>query len=257
MSIESIIRLGAFGLVLGLMVVWEACAPRLSGAIPRWRRWSTNFGLGLLGLILVRFAVGALAFGAAGWAQHRGWGIFNALPVPRMLGAVLAFLLLDLAVYAQHVATHAWPPLWRLHRVHHADLDMDVSTALRFHPLEILLSMVYKGALAVLLGAAPLSVLAFETVLSLGSLFTHANGRMPEGVDRILRRVFVTPAMHALHHSNRLVETNTNYGFSFSWWDQIFRTYRAKPEGTLVLGLPGVPDRAIGSLLAWPFRDPP
>ncbi len=257
MTIESTIRLGVFAAALGVVLAWEVGTPRLSRRISRWRRWPTNIGLGILGVVMVRLTVGALAFGSAQWAQSHGWGLFNTVRFPLLPGAILAFFLLDFGVYAQHVATHAWPPLWRLHRVHHADLDMDVSTALRFHPLEILLSMGYKTALVVLLGAAPTAVLAFEITLSLGSLFTHANGRMPEGLDRVLRWFLVTPAMHTIHHSDRPIETNSNYGFSFSWWDRIFHTYHGKGEPDLVLGLQGVPDRGIGSLLVWPFRNRP
>lgn len=257
MTAEFTIRLGAFIAAMGLMLVWEVGAPRLSKRVSRWRRWSTNLGLGVLGVVIVRFTLGALAFGAAQWAQGHGWGLFNMVHFPLWLGATLAFFMLDFGVYSQHVAAHAWPPLWRLHRVHHADLDMDVSTALRFHPLEIVLSMGYKAALVVLLGAPPLAVLAFEITLSLGSLFTHANGRMPHGLDSALRWVLVTPAMHTIHHSDRPIETNSNFGFSFSWWDRIFHTYHGKCEPDLVLGLQGVPDRGIGSLLVWPFRNDP
>ncbi len=257
MSHEAAIRLSAFVGVAGLCLAWEAFAPRRARRLPWWHRWSTNLGLSVLGLVLVRFTVGALAFGVAGWARTHGWGVFNALKLHPIAGGILAFFLLDLGIYAQHVATHALPAFWRLHRVHHADLDLDVSTAVRFHPLEILLSMAYKAALVMLLGAAPLAVLAFELTLSLGALFTHANGRMPEGADRALRWVFVTPGMHAIHHSDRPPEANSNFGFSFSWWDRIFGTYRAKPEAALVPGLRGVPDRGLGSLLAWPFQNRP
>lgn len=257
MTTDSMIRLAAFGSALGLMFLWEGGSPRLRRIQPRWGRWTTNAGLGVLGVILVRFTVGALAFMAARWAQEHAWGLFNVVSVAPWLGGSLAFLALDLGIYAQHIVTHAWSPLWRLHRVHHADLDMDVTTALRFHPLEILLSMGYKTALVLLLGAPPLAVIAFEVTLSLGSLFTHTNGRMPEGMDRVLRCVIVTPGMHTLHHSNRPVETNSNYGFSFSWWDRIFHTYRANPQAEIVLGLEGVPSRGLGALLAWPFRNRP
>ncbi len=257
MTAESTIRLGAFVAPLVLMLVWEVGAPRLARRISRLNRWLTNFGLGLLGMLLVRFTVGALAFGSAQWAQGHGWGLFNLVRLPHGIGAVLAFFMLDFGIYAQHVATHAWPPLWRLHRIHHADLDMDVSTALRFHPLEILLSMGYKAVLVILLGAAPAAVLAFEITLSLGSLFTHANGRMPIGLDSALRWGLVTPAIHTIHHSDRPIETNSNYGFSFSWWDRIFHTYRGEEEPGLSVGLQGVRDRGIGGLLAWPFRNRP
>lgn len=257
MTADLALRLAAFCGAIGALLIWEAGAPRESRRMLRWPRWSTNFGLSLFGLALVRLTVGGLAFAAAHWARSRGWGLFNAWPVPSPIGAVLAFLFLDLGVYAQHVATHAWPPLWRLHRVHHSDLEMDVSTAVRFHPLEILLSMGYKSALVVLMGASPLAVLAFEVTLSLGALFTHANGRVPEALDRTLRWVFVTPAMHATHHSDKPFEANSNYGFSFSWWDRIFRTYQAQPEPGLVLGLRGVPHRGLWSLLLWPFKNRP
>lgn len=257
MSHEPAIRLGAFVGVAGLCLAWEALAPRLVRRLPWWHRWPTNLGLSVLGLILVRFTVGALALGAAGWAQTHGWGVFNSLKLHPIAGGILAFFLLDLGIYGQHVATHALPALWRLHRVHHADLDMDVSTAVRFHPLELLLSMAYKAALVLLLGAAPLAVLAFELTLSLGALFTHANGRMAEGWDRTLRWVFVTPEMHAIHHSDRPPEANSNFGFSFSWWDRIFRTYRPKPESGLVIGVRGVPGLGLGGLLVWPALDRP
>ena len=251
---EGLFRLIVFGGSLAIVAAWEALAPDRPLRLPRLQRWLTHFGLGLLGMGLSRLLGASLTVGAALWAHGRGWGLLPHLGVLPLWAIPVSFLALDLAVYAQHVATHAWKPLWRLHRVHHADLDMDVSTGLRFHPIEILVSQVYKATLVLLLGAPVLAVIAFETALSLGSLFTHANGRMPASLERVLRGVVVTPTMHTLHHSTLSQETDSNFGFFLSCWDRLFRTYRATAEPGLVLGLKGVPDLGFGRLLAWPFR---
>jgi sterol desaturase/sphingolipid hydroxylase (fatty acid hydroxylase superfamily) len=229
MPTEPQIRLGFFFGVLVLMALWEAVAPRRVLTCSKPVRWLSNLALVVLNSLLVRLVFVLGAVGIALEAQSHGWGLLNVLPLPRWLAVVLAVLLLDLAIYTQHVLFHAVPLLWRLHLVHHADRDIDVTTGLRFHTLEILLSMGIKAAAIVLLGAPPLGVLIFEVLLNATSMFNHSNVAMPLGLDRILRMVVVTPDMHRVHHSTIRRETNSNYGFNLPWWDYLFGTYRAQP----------------------------
>lgn len=229
MQQEWLIRLSAFVGVLVLLAVWEWYAPRRSLSLGRARRWASNMGLVLLNTVAVRliFALGLV--GLALWTEEQSWGLFHWLALPVWLSVPLAFLVLDLAIYLQHVAFHTVPWLWRLHAVHHVDLDIDVTTGIRFHTLEILLSLAIKGAVVVALGAPPVSVLAFEVALNATSMFNHANIRIPVGVDRWLRWLVVTPDMHRVHHSIEPRETNSNFGFNLPWWDHLLRTYRAQP----------------------------
>lgn len=227
---EATIRLSAFLGVLALMMLWELAAPCRRVEIPRLLRWSNNLALVALDAALLRLAFPVLAVGAAVWAADRGWGLFSLVPLPGWLAGILAFLFLDLAIYLQHVVFHAVPVLWRLHRMHHADLEFDATTGVRFHPVEILLSMALKLALVVALGAPPLAVLAFEVALNAAALFNHANIRLPGRLDAALRLVIVTPDMHRIHHSCDPAETNSNYGFNLPWWDRAFGTYRAAPR---------------------------
>jgi sterol desaturase/sphingolipid hydroxylase (fatty acid hydroxylase superfamily) len=227
---EATIRIVAFIAVLAGMAAWELASPRRRVEIPRLIRWSNNLALVALDTVVVRVAFPVLAVGLAVQAEVEGWGLMNAVAVPGWLVAVLAFLILDLAIYLQHVVFHAVPALWRLHRMHHADLEFDVTTGVRFHPVEILLSMTIKLGVVAAIGAPPGAVLLFEVVLNATSLFNHSNVDIPRPVDRVLRLFLVTPDMHRVHHSVHPSETNSNFGFNLPWWDRLLGTYRAQPR---------------------------
>lgn len=227
---EPMLRLAVFLGVLLVMAGWELAAPRRRQEIPRVLRWTNNLALVVVDTIILRLTFPILAVGLALMAEGRGWGLFNVLDMPLWLAVLLSILLLDLAIYLQHVLFHAVPGLWRLHRMHHADLEFDVTTGLRFHPVEIVLSMVIKLAVVSALGAPAVAVLVFEVLLNATALFNHANVRLPAGLDRVLRWVVVTPDMHRVHHSVIPVETNSNFGFNLPWWDRLLGTYRAQPK---------------------------
>jgi sterol desaturase/sphingolipid hydroxylase (fatty acid hydroxylase superfamily) len=228
---DPVVRLACFGGVLLLMTLWEALAPRRrsSPAVSKPFRWLNNLALVGVDTLVVRFLVPLGAVGMALLAQKRGWGLFHNFAVPGWLAVVLSVVILDLIIYLQHVMFHAVPALWRLHMVHHADLDFDTTTGVRFHPVEILLSMGIKMGAVVLLGAPALAVLVFEVLLNATSLFNHGNVRLPAWLDRALRLVVVTPEMHRVHHSILARETNSNFGFNLPWWDYLLGTYRAQP----------------------------
>lgn len=230
LSKEPAIRLGVFLGVLVIMASWEAIAPRRRREIPRLLRWSSNFGIVIIDTIIVRLLFPVAAVGLAVFGEERGWGLLNVLDVPVWLAFTVSLLALDLAIYLQHVMFHAVPLLWRLHRMHHADLEFDVSTGLRFHPVEILLSMVIKFAAVAALGPPVAAVLVFEILLSATAMFNHSNVRIPARLDRFLRLIVVTPDMHRVHHSILPHETNSNFGFNLPWWDLLLGTYRAQPE---------------------------
>ncbi|MDT8854975.1 sterol desaturase family protein [Paracoccaceae bacterium Fryx2] len=227
---EPMLRLAVFLGVLAAMAGWELAAPRRRQEIPRVIRWTNNLALVVVDTVILRLTFPILAVGLALMAEERGWGLFNAVDVPLWLAVLLSILLLDLAIYLQHVLFHAVPGLWRLHRMHHADLEFDVTTGLRFHPVEIVLSMVIKLVAVMALGAPALAVLLFEVLLNATALFNHANIRLPVGLDRVLRWVMVTPDMHRVHHSVIPAETNSNFGFNLPWWDRLLGTYRAQPK---------------------------
>jgi len=226
---EWLIRLVAFAGVIGAMASWEHWAPRRQLAVRRSSRWPGNFGVLAIDIILVRIIFPTAAVGAALVCEAQGWGLFNAVAIPFAVAVLVSVILLDLAIYLQHALFHAVPALWRLHRMHHADLDIDVTTGVRFHPVEILLSLLIKFGVIALLGAPALGVLIFEVLLNATSMFNHSNVRMPAPVDRIVRLLVVTPDMHRVHHSIVRTETNSNFGFNFPWWDRLFGTYRAQP----------------------------
>ena len=226
---EPVIRLAAFAGVFIAMAVWEFVVPRRKQAIGRGRRWPNNLGVVVVNTLLVRIAFPTTAVGLALVAEARGFGLFNVIALPAWVAVVASVVILDLAIYLQHVLFHAVPALWRLHRMHHADLEFDVSTGLRFHPIEIVLSMLIKFAVVAALGAPALSVLVFEVLLNATSMFNHANVRIPLAIDRVLRWLLVTPDMHRVHHSILARETNSNFGFNLPWWDRLFGTYRAQP----------------------------
>ncbi len=226
---ENSLRLGAFLTVLVGMILWELAAPRRRLEVPRVIRWTNNLALVALDTAILRLAFPVLAVGLATAAEAQGWGLFNRLDLPLWLAILASILILDLAIYLQHVLFHAVPGLWRLHRMHHADLDFDATTGLRFHPVEIFLSMLIKLAVVGAIGAPAVAVLAFEVILNATALFNHSNIALPRGVDRVLRWLLVTPEMHRVHHSTDPRETNSNYGFSVPWWDRAFGTYIAQP----------------------------
>jgi sterol desaturase/sphingolipid hydroxylase (fatty acid hydroxylase superfamily) len=230
LSNEPLIRLGFFLGVFAAMAAWERAAPRRRLGLSRWLRWPNNLGLTALNTALARGVIPTAAVAVALLGEARGWGLLNNLAVPSGVKIVAAVIALDFAIYLQHVLFHAVPALWRLHRMHHADLDLDVTTGARFHPVEILLSTVIKFAAVAALGAPAAAVLIFEVLLNATSMFNHGNVRLPAGLDRVLRWLVVTPDMHRVHHSVVPRETNSNFGFSITWWDRLFGTYRAQPE---------------------------
>ena len=227
---EAQVRLFFLFLILATMAVWEVAAPRRRQEIPRLLRWTNNLGVVVVDTLLVRLTFPILAVGMALLASERSWGLLNIFAVPNWLAFLVSLLVLDLTIYLQHVMFHAVPALWRLHRMHHADLEFDVTTGLRFHPIEILLSMGIKLAQVVILGPPAVAVLVFEVILNATAMFNHSNIRIPLALDRILRLIVVTPDMHRVHHSIHPSETNSNFGFNLPWWDRVLGTYRAQPR---------------------------
>lgn len=226
---EPTIRLITFLTVLISMMVWEVATPRRRQEIPKVLRWTNNLSLVVIDTAILRLAFPVLAVGLASIAKINGWGLFNMIDLPLWVAVILAIMLLDLATYVQHIVFHAVPGLWRLHRMHHADLEFDATTGLRFHPAEIVLSMTVKLALVLAIGAPAVAVLAFEVILNAASIFNHSNIAMSPAVDRVVRLFLVTPDMHRVHHSIEPRETNANFGFSVPWWDRLFGTYLAQP----------------------------
>jgi sterol desaturase/sphingolipid hydroxylase (fatty acid hydroxylase superfamily) len=258
---EAVLRTCAFLLVLAAMAAWERAAPARMPGEPWWRRWRTNLGLAAANTLLLRIVLPTTAIGVAGFAQANGWGLLNHYGVGGWVALALAVLALDFAIYLQHVLFHAVPALSRLHQVHHADPEFDTTTGIRFHPLEILLSMLIKYAAIVLIGASPVAVLAFEILLNLSSLFNHGNVRIPAALEGAVRALLVTPDMHRVHHSVIAAERNSNYGFCLSVWDRLFGTYVPEPAGgqaALRIGFPGFSDATVSTTflgaLSIPFR---
>ncbi|TJY58277.1 sterol desaturase family protein [Sinimarinibacterium sp. CAU 1509] len=224
------IRLMIFiGLIVVLLLA-ESRWPRRGGERLRGLRWPANLGLVVIDSIAVRLLLGAGAVGVALWAEARPFGLFPLLALPAWISGLLGIVLLDLLIYFQHRVFHAVPPLWRLHRVHHSDIEFDVTTAVRFHPLEILASMLIKMAAVALLGVPAWAVVAFEALLNGTAMFNHANLALPSWLDRGLRWVVVTPDVHRVHHSVHRDETDSNFGFNVPWWDRLFGTYREQPR---------------------------
>lgn len=232
------IRIVCFAGVFTAMAVWELLVPRRTLATGRPLRWASNLGLVVINSLLLRLVAPLGVVGVALLAETSGWGLFQNVSAPYWAAVLLSIVLLDLAVYVQHVVFHAVPLFWRLHMVHHADLDFDVTTGLRFHTLEILLSLGIKAVVVALLGAPAVAVLVFEVLLNATSMFNHSNIRMPLWLDRVLRWFVVTPDMHRVHHSIHSPETNSNFGFSLPWWDQLLGTYRDQPaDGHSAMGI--------------------
>ena len=254
------IRLGFFVGIFAVVALWELAAPRRAPSQPRWLRWYANIGIVALNTAAVRLLVPMVPVALAVLAEERGWGVLNMVALPFWLEVAIAVVVLDLVIYLQHVMVHAVPALWRLHRMHHADLDFDVTTGARFHPFEIVLSVALKLGAVMILGPAALAVVIFEVLLNGTSMFNHGNLRLPAGLDRALRLLVVTPDMHRVHHSDIAAETNSNFGFNFPWWDRLFGTYRAQPElghEAMTIGLDGFRDPAelhLHNLLLQPFR---
>lgn len=258
---EPVIRGSVFIAVLLTMVIWEIAAKRRQQSIGRRQRWPANLAIVVLDTMIVRLVFPLAAVGAAFVASARGWGLFNIVETPVWLALVLSVLILDLAIYFQHRLFHAIPWLWRLHRMHHADLEFDVTTGLRFHPLEILISMGIKLVVVTLLGAPAVSVIIFEVILNATSMFNHGNVRLPERLDRRLRLLLITPDMHRVHHSIIRRETDSNFGFSVPWWDRLFGTYIDQPTGghlRMVIGIEQFRDPndlRLGRMLLQPFKN--
>ncbi|HEY8595078.1 MAG TPA: sterol desaturase family protein [Devosiaceae bacterium] len=262
---EGMFRLSLFIAIFALMAVLEALLPRRRRRHARLKRWVTNFGVLASSYVLVALVgliVPVTATLSAVFAQNQGLGLFNLTAWPGWIEGIIAFILLDLVIWTQHLVTHKVPLLWRFHRVHHTDEDLDASSAVRFHPVEIVFSVFVKSAAVVLLGAPVLAVVLFEAAVNGSAMFNHANLRLPESVDRFVRRLIVTPDMHRVHHSTEMAETNSNYGFALSVWDRLFRTYVAQPEkghDGMTLGLSDWQDDAptrLGWSLALPFSNP-
>ncbi len=261
---EPAIRLICFAAIFSALALYEIWSPRLEReefrAALKTKRWITNIAILILSSLALRLIFPLAAVGTALWAQSRGYGLLPLLGVDGLAAGIAAFVFLDLSIWLEHLASHKIPLFWRIHRMHHADTGFDVTTALRFHPVEIVLSMFWKALAIIALGAPPLAVLLFEIVLNGSSMFNHANINLPPRVDRALRKIFVTPDMHRVHHSIVPQETDSNFGFNFAFWDHIFGTYNAQPAAghkEMEIGLPlsrhGQPANLIWSLLL-PFK---
>lgn len=257
---EMEIRLGFFITIFALMTCWEVFAPRRSGQIKRRFRWPSNLGIVVFNTLLLRFMMPTTAVGLALVGEAAGWGLLQQFTAPLWATVLLAVICLDLAIYLQHVMFHAVPLLWRLHRMHHADLAFDVTTGARFHPFEIILSMLIKLMVIAALGPPAVAVLIFEVLLNALAMFNHANARLPLGLDKILRRLIVTPDMHRVHHSVISREANSNFGFNLSVWDRAFGTYCAQPAAghqAMQIGIQQFRNQrelALNRMLVQPFK---
>jgi sterol desaturase/sphingolipid hydroxylase (fatty acid hydroxylase superfamily) len=227
---EGIIRFISFSSILILMAIWEVLAPRRTLKSSKGIRWFSNFALVFIDTLAIRFLLPFQAVGTALFVEDRGWGILNHLTFPYWISAVIGVVCLDFVIYLQHAMFHFIPAFWRLHRVHHTDLDFDVTTGVRFHPIEIILSMGIKMATVVLLGIDAIAVVIFEVLLNATSMFNHGNIRFPSRIDKLVRLFVVTPEMHRVHHSVLIKEYNSNFGFNLPWWDRLLGTYRGQPE---------------------------
>ena len=260
MTDEPLIRFLAFAGLFAVFAAWEALAPRRPRALPRRQRWPANIGIVVLNTAIVRLGFPLGAVGFALLCEQRGWGLMNMAELPAWLAVAIAVVLLDLAIYLQHALFHGVPVLWRLHRMHHADLELDFTTGTRFHTVEIVLSLAIKCAVIALLGAPALAVVIFEILLNGTSMFNHANVAMPPRLDRVLRWIVVTPDMHRVHHSIHRDETDSNFGFNLPWWDRLFGTYRAAPRDghlAMTLGISqfrDIRELRLDRILLQPFR---
>jgi len=251
MQNEVTIRLGFFFGIFGFMAVWEVVAPRRALTLTRKVRWLNNLGLVFFNSFVVRLLFPAAAVGMAVFATEQGWGLFNYFEVPAGIAILASVVALDFVIYLQHVLVHAVPVLWRLHRVHHADVDFDVTTGARFHTLEIILSMLIKFATIAVLGPPVVAVVIFEVVLNATAMFNHSNIRIPKAIDQIVRWLIVTPDMHRVHHSVEDDEANSNFGFNLPWWDRLFGTYRDQPRAGHEAMTIGIHSYNKPKLVAW------
>jgi sterol desaturase/sphingolipid hydroxylase (fatty acid hydroxylase superfamily) len=258
---EAVIRLGFFLGIFAVMALWEMAAPRRSLSLSKALRWLNNLGLVVFNTILLRILFPAAAVGMAAFAADHGWGLLHYHQTPAWLAIPIAVIAMDFAIWLQHVMVHAVPVLWRLHRVHHADPDYDLTTGARFHPLEIILSMLIKFATIMVLGPPIVAVILFEVILNGMAMFNHGNVRLPLALDRVLRWLIVTPDMHRVHHSVEDDETNSNFGFNLSCWDRLFGTYRDQPRGGhrgMTIGIRGYREPRevswLPGMLVLPFR---
>jgi sterol desaturase/sphingolipid hydroxylase (fatty acid hydroxylase superfamily) len=258
---EATIRLSFFLGIFALVGVWEVLSPQRALVAPKGLRWASNLGLVVLNTVVARLLFPMAAVGVAAFCTANGWGLLNLFAVPTWLAVPLAVVAMDFVIWLQHVTFHRVPVLWRLHRVHHADLDYDLTTGSRFHSIEIVLSMLVKFATIAVLGPPVVAVVIFEVILSSAAMFNHGNIRLPAGVDRVLRWFIVTPDMHRVHHSVQVDETNSNFGFNLPWWDRLLGTYRAQPRAGQVgmtIGLQGHTDlkevARLDGMLLMPFK---
>ena len=258
---EPAVRLGFFLGMFALIGIWEVLAPRRALTVSKALRWTSNLGLVVLNTVVLRLIFPLAGVGLAAFCAENGWGILNHFPVPFWVAVPLAVIAMDFVIWLQHVMVHAVPLLWRLHRVHHADLDYDVTTGARFHPIEIVLSMLIKFATIVVLGPPVVAVVIFEVLLNATAMFNHGNIGLPATVDRVLRWIVVTPDMHRVHHSTEDDETNSNFGFNLPWWDRLFGTYRDQPRAGQLGMTIGIRDHGdprevarLDGMLLLPFR---
>jgi sterol desaturase/sphingolipid hydroxylase (fatty acid hydroxylase superfamily) len=259
-TVEMALRVGSAVAMFAVMALWELLAPRRPLSVGRLRRWPSNVGIVVVDAALVRLVMPTAVIGAALYATAHGIGLLHWFSPGLSIAALAGFLALDFVIYVQHVVFHHVPWLWRLHRMHHADLDIDASTGLRFHPFEILISLAIKIATVLALGIPPVAVFVFEVLLNASSLFNHSNVRLSARADWALRWLVVTPDMHRVHHSVERPEHNSNFGFNLPWWDRLFRTYRREPMAGhlgMTIGLPifrGLKELRLDRLLTQPFR---
>lgn len=257
---EAIIRLSSACAIFLLLIGWEYLSPRRILCSARKHRWIINLGLATLNMVIMRVTMGSVAYFTAITAKEQNFGLLNQFSCPDGLSIVITLLFLDFAIYVQHILAHKWSLLWRLHQVHHTDIEMDATTSVRFHPLEIMLSMVYKVFCIALIGANPAAIVIFEILLNAAATFNHSNVYIPEKWDKIIRYVLVSPDMHRIHHSVIPKETDSNYGFSISCWDRLFRTYTAESQSSqteMAIGLPEFRDERelnFYRLLLLPFQ---
>ncbi len=258
---EPAIRLGFFVGTFVLVALWEVLAPRRALTLSRAVRWTSNLGLVVLNTVLLRLVFPLAAVGMAAFCAANGWGLLNHFQVPFVVALPVAVITMDFMIWLQHVMVHAVPALWRLHQVHHADPDYDLTTGARFHPIEIVLSMLVKFASITVLGPPVVAVVVFEVLLNATAIFNHGNIRLPAALDRVLRWFVVTPDMHRVHHSVEDDETNSNFGFNLPWWDRLFGTYRAQPRAghdRITIGIHGHSDprevARLPGMLLMPFR---
>jgi sterol desaturase/sphingolipid hydroxylase (fatty acid hydroxylase superfamily) len=257
---ELPIRLSFFFGIFAIMALWEIRAPCRTLSVSKGIRWVNNLGLVFLNSFVLRLLFPAAAVGVAAFARQEGWGLLNFYQIPFMLSVIVSVIVMDMVIYLQHVLVHAVPVLWRLHRVHHADLDYDVTTGARFHPIEIILSMLIKFATITVLGPPVVAVVIFEVVLNATAMFNHGNVQLSGKLDRMLRWLLVTPDMHRVHHSVADDEANSNFGFSLPWWDRLFGTYRDQPRNGhkgMTIGIHGYKDpkqvNQLPGMLTLPF----